>query len=127
MITRYLFSLVLALSLVGCGSLNSTAYKTTAITVAAVNSAEDYWGVRYRAGLATTGEVDKVHKAVDAYNAAMTVYKDAIVASYASTTNSTSAVQQAETGVIAARFDLFNLILVFLPADQQAQLTSLLK
>lgn len=124
---KYLLSLFLALTLVGCGSLNSTAYKTTAITVSAVNAAEDYWGSRYRAGSASTGEIDKVHKAVDAYNAAMLVYKDAIIASYASTTNSAPVLQQAEAGAIAARADLFNLILTFLPTDQQVQLKTLVK
>lgn len=109
----------------GCATSNvGKAYQATAFTITTVNAAEDVYGELYRAGKISVTDQGKVHKAVDAYNAAMDIEKQAVIAYYGSKddVSKQNALSIAEATVAASRADLVTLIAAFLPTDQANKL-----
>lgn len=126
---KFLCIIGLAALLSGCGTTSpaTTAFKITGVTIAAVNTAEDYWGNYVRAGLATPAQQAQVRQAVGQYDAAMELYKQAVILTFIASTNGTTPGPDAGTLINqsqAARDALVNVIASFLPADQAAQFLS---
>lgn len=99
---KRILSTVLLVVLVGCGTPNQVAYKTTAVTVATVNAFEDAYGKVYRNGLVDAATQTKVHTAIDSYNAALAVEKAVVNSAGGDPTAAAAAVTAAEQAVIAA-------------------------
>ncbi len=92
----------------GCGTPESIAYKTTAITATGVDGAMNGWGDYVRAGKATAADEARVRAALDKYLAAQAVERDVVKS--AKTNPDPNAVNLASKAISDASASLIELI-----------------
>lgn len=96
------------ISFVGCGTPESIAYKSTAITVTTVDGAMNGWGDYVRAGKATDADQARVRSAYNKYRSALLIERDVIRTTAANP--DATAVDLASQALAAASSDLIDLI-----------------